>query len=215
MARELAKNETPIPELGNRSWNDLELIEDDQGRLLFKDQIRLRTKEGWKAVPVRVRVPRALDMAKARRDARQLMAEEKLDETRDKALFEELEQACVSAVCIRDPATLGQLADARELLSQYDDASLIDVRSRINLYKELVDPREFAELTDTRVFELVMAIQRHGHLGPLVDIAGDAQPSFIMRMVGLAWTSPIVQSYAQSLVTSTPAESPPVTSSAS
>lgn len=212
----LRKSEEPIPELGNRTWTELELVEDEQGRILFKDQIRQRGKDGWKAVPVRVRVPRTPDLLKARRDARALVTAEKLDEVKDKDLFLGIEQACIVAVCLRTAeAPHGQFLDAQDLLADFDESGVVDVLARINHYKELVNPRPPVDLTEEQVFDLVLALRRHGNLGPLVDIAGDAQPSFIMRMAELAWSCPTVQSYARSLVTSTPVESPPETSSAS
>lgn len=209
-------DDKPIPELGNRTWAELELVEDEDSRLLFPDQIRMRTKEGWKNVKVRLRVPRPDDLLRARRETRVFFETRKLDEAKDKDLFEEAEQLTILALCMRTwDAPHPQFAQAAELTRGYDESSLRDVQGRLNHYRELVDPNPGHELSDVEVFEKILAIRRVGHLGPLVDIAGSEQRSFIMRMAELACLCPMVQCYVQSLVSSTAEPSPPASSSES
>ena len=201
-------HETPIPELGGRTWAELELVEDDDGRILFRDQIRLRTPSGWKAVPVRVRVPRPMDLLRARRDARVAVKEWGLDEQKDAGLFAEVEQLAILALALRTAeAPHGQFADLAELAKGYDEASLRDVLARLSRYRELVDPRPPGELTDEQVWTAILAIRRVGHLGPLADIASTELNDFLLRMAEEASRSPRVQSYATQLASSTPAPS--------
>lgn len=200
----MSRTEAMLDRLGGRTWDELETFEDTDGRLTFADQIRRRKPGGWEAIPVRVRVPRPRDLLAARKNAREYFAGAKLDETKDHDLFVEVEQLAIMALAIREGAEPhGQLADIDDLARNFDEASIRDIQSRINHYRDMLDPRQ-NELTEVDVFELLIAIKRLGHLGPLVDIAGGAQSGFLLRMADLAFSSPMVQSYAQSLVISTP-----------
>jgi hypothetical protein len=203
-------HETPIPELGGRTWAELELVEDDEHRILFRDQIRVRTRDGWKAVPIRVRVIRPMEQLRARRDARAAFKEMGLDEARDVDLFGEVEQLAILALAIRtaEPPH-AQFADLKELSKDYDEASLRDVLARLSRYRELVDPRPPGELTDAQVWTAILAIRRVGHLGPLADIASTGLNDLLLRMAEEASRSPRVQSFAMQLASSTPELSAP------
>lgn len=197
-----------IPELGNRTWDELEVIEHPDGGLLFKDEIRRKLPKGWERVPVRVRVPRPAHNVEARANARRLFAQNKdLDPERDKDMFDELEQFCLLSIAIRDPESLGQHADPEELAAQYDEESLKDVLERMQVYKRLLDPRdEIGDDTD-KFWLTLLKVDRVGHLGPLTDIAGREQPSFVLRTVREALKSPTAPSFVRSRGTSTPAPS--------
>ncbi len=197
----------PIPELGNRTWAELEVIEGETGHILFKDQIRQRSPDGWRAVDVRVRVTRPEDSLRARALARAWFAEMKLDPDRDLDTFQEMEQLCLLALALRTAKPPhAQLATHDELARGFDEGSLQDVLGRINVYKTLLDPRDSA-LTEDQIFAKIVAVAKRGHLGPLTDIAGHEQPSFLLRMAEEALRSPRVRSGLQSLETSTPAPS--------
>lgn len=188
--------EEPIPELGNRTWQELEPLKDDQGHLLFRDQLRRRNKDGtFEAIPVRVRVPRPHHHGEARAQARAWGIRLKLDQDHDADMFAELEQLCLLSRAVRtDAPPHAQFADAEELAERFDEGSLQDVLGRLPVYKRLLDPRE-QRIDDDKLFDVVVKVARQGHLGPLTDIAGHEQPSFLLRMAELACRSPTVQSW--------------------
>jgi|GEM_PF-3423020 len=191
-------NDTPIPELDDRTWAELEVVEHEAGQPMFKDTIRRRKGAGWEEIPVRVRVPRGGDHLKARKAARAWFKELDLDPKADKDLFDEVEQFCILSRAIREPEPPhAQFADAQELVDQFDEGSLSEVLDHINVYKRQLDPRDH-EMSEDEIVETIIAIRRCGHLGPLTGIAGPAQPSFLLSMAYAASTSPTVQSYAQS-----------------
>jgi hypothetical protein len=197
----------PIPELGNRTWEELELVNDELGYVLFRDEIRRRTTDGWKSEPVRVRIIRPVDIAKARGETRILCAKLKVDLDRDKDLFEELEQLVLLSKAIRtaqEPHS--QFADAEELGEHFDEGSLQDLLGRIRVYRQLVDPRE-PVLSEEQIWTRIAAVVRCRHLGPLTDIAGHEQPSLLLFMAEQALSSPRALSYLRSLATSTQAAS--------
>lgn len=204
-----------IPELGNRTWAELETVEDETGALLFKDELKKRTPDGWTQIPIRVRIPRPKHLLKARAEARGKFAELKLDPERDRDVFDELEQLCILALAIRTAEKPhAQFADVEELSQNYDDAALQDVLGRIAVYRQLVDPRD-SKLTEDQMFEKIHAVAKRGHLGPLTDIAGPEQPSFIIFMAEQAMSSPKAAAWRQSLESSTPERSPVKTSNPS
>lgn len=213
----MKKHDEPIPELGNRTWSELEAVRGDDGHLLIKDQLRQRdAKTGqWVAVPVLVRVPRAKDIITARSDARVWMSKLKgLDPDRDSDVFDEMEQLCLLARAIRDPQTRAQLEAAEELSDRFDDKSLEDLLGRLQVYRDLTDPRE-SDLTEDQLWEKVIAVVRVGHLGPLIGIAGPEQPSFVHFMAHQALQSPKGRAFVQSLGSSTPEPSGSTSSSSS
>lgn len=195
----------PIEELGGRTWEELEIVEHEDGHLLFKDYIRRRTKSGaLESEPVRVKILRTPHIAQARVNTRVWFHEQGLDEDRDKDLFAELEQVSMLAIAIREPtAPYAQKCPPEELARDYDEASLQDVLGRIQYLRQLIDPRE-SRLTEEELWRKVFAVAREGHLGPLTDIAGSEQPSCVVFMAEQALNSPRGQSWLQSAGTSTP-----------
>jgi hypothetical protein len=194
----------PIPELGGRTWEELEVIEHSSGPLMFKDAIRKRSKTGTvETVPVRVQVLRVDKIAQARVDCRRLFAEIGLDVEKDTDLFAELEQVCMLALAIRDiNPPHAQAYVARELIEGFDEASLQDVAGRIQALRQAIDVRE-SHLTEDELWRKIAAVARAGHLLPLTDIAGHEQPSCIVFMAEQAVNSPRGQSWLQSAATLT------------
>jgi hypothetical protein len=211
------KESLPIPELGGKTWEELEVVTHDDGHLLFKDKIRKRNaKGGWDAVPVRVRIVRSLEITRARGETRVLFKQiEGLDEDKDKDQFEALEQICVLSKAIRtEKAPYGQLATTEELATDYDEGSLMDVSARIQVLRTMLDPRE-AELTRDTIWGTIRAVAERGNLFPLADIAGHEHPSFIVFMAAQALKSPMGVAWLQSQESSTLAPSNATSSSES
>jgi hypothetical protein len=210
------KTSEPIPELGNRTWEELEVARHDDGRLMFRDQIRFRETDGSvKAIDVRASVPRPWQLGKARVECRKLFALLGLDEDRDKDQFNELEQVCILAESIRtfEPKH-AQYTDAEDLIRNYDETSLQDVLGRMVAMRQLLEVRDVA-LTEEEAWAKVAAVASRGHLLPLTDIAGYAQPSLVLFMARQAMKSPTGRAWRQSHGSSTPEPSPEKSSSAS
>lgn len=194
-----------IPELGGASWEELELIRHESGRLLFPDKLRRRNEKGVVVeTKVRVWVPTPTDEVEAKSDARVwFKSKPALDPDRDKGLFEEMEQVCLLARAIRtgdDP--FPQFAQYSELAG-FDEGCLKDIQERINAYKALIDPRE-PVTTDAAFWRMLFAVAKRGNILPLLDIVGREQPSCIVRMAREASLSPTGQRWLQSLESSTP-----------
>jgi len=200
----------PIPELGGATWAELEVVRHGSGRLLFPDKLRRRNERGEVIeIPVRVWVPNAGDHVEARLAARVWFASKKgLDPDRDKDLFDEMEQICLLARAIRTAAEPHPQFATHDELCDYDEHSLHDIQERVNVYKELVDPR-VQVVDDATFWSTVAAVARRSTLLPLTGIAGRAQSSFLLRLAREALRSPTAPSSARSSESSTPAPSAP------
>lgn len=199
------KTSEPIPELGNRTWEELEATRHDDGRLMFKDQLRYREVDGTvKTIDVRLAVPRPFHLGVARAECRKLFVERGLDEEKDKDLFAEFEQVCILAGAIRtyEPKH-SQLMEATELYRACDEATLQDILGRLQAMRELVEVRDTVVDADT-AWGLMARVAVRGHLLPLTDIAGHAQPSLVVFMARQLMRSPTGQSWLRSHATSTP-----------
>jgi hypothetical protein len=199
----------PIPEMGGQTWEELEVSRHASGRLMFRGELRQRNERGQiKVTPVRVCVPNPRDKVEARAEARGWFASIKnLDVDRDKDLFDEMEQVCILALAVRtsDPPH-GQFCDYEEL-ANYEEASLRDIRERITVLEQMLDPRE--PVTNEETFwRKTFAVARGSTILPLTDIAGHEQPSLVVRMAKEACRSPTGQRFAQLFGTSTPEPSP-------
>lgn len=207
----------PIPELGGRTWEELEVIEhSEDGSLMFRDALRKRAKNGAvETVPVRVQVLRVAKIARARGDCRRWFGELGLDEERDKDIFDQLEQVCMLALAVReDKPPHAQAYTAEELARDFDEASLQDVIGRIQALRQAVDVRE-SHLSEGEIWQKISAVARVGHLLPLTDIAGHEQPSCIVFMATQAMRSPKALAWLQSVGISTPEPSAETSSPAS
>jgi len=198
-------DDRPIPELGNRKWDELEIVESD-GYLLFPDEVRQRKTDGWAAKKVRVRVPRAWDHGKARVETRAILKEKMpgFDFEKDSDLFEEIEQIAILSKALRTfEAPHSQFDTIEALAAEYDQSSLQDVLGRMHAYRLLLDPRE-PKLTGDAFFKKLFAVVEARHTGPLADIVGVEQFNFILTTASLAASSPKAQSWLRSQETSTP-----------
>jgi len=200
-------SDKPLPEFGGRTWGELEVSRHENGRLMFADVLRMRNPAGIvEERKIRVCVPQPSDQIEARVAARALFAKKKLDAERDKDLFAEVEQLCLLARAIRThEEPHAQKYDVEEL-AELDESSIHDVQERINAYKAMLDPRE-ADITEDRFWRKVAELGRAGNMLPLTDIAGRAQPSFVLRMAREALLSPTGKSFARLFGISTPEHS--------
>ena len=191
-----------VPAFGGATWEELELVRHESGRLLFPDKLRRRDESG-KVVETKVRVwvPTPEDSVEARTQARVWFKSKKdLDPDRDKGLFEEMEQVCLLARAIRTfDAPHGQLMQHGELAG-YDEGGLKDIQERINAYKALIDPRE-PITTEDAFWRMLSEVARKGDILPLLDIVGHEQPSCIVRMAREALRSPTAPSWSRSAET--------------
>lgn len=195
----------PIPEFGGATFEELELVRHESGRLLFPETLRRRNEKGLIIeTKIRVWVPNPNDHVEARTEARGWFASKKvLDPDRDKSLFEDMEQACLLARAIRTgEAPHGQYCTAQELAT-YEETTLQDIQERINVYKGMLEVRT-AVIDDATFWRAVVAVARRKNLRPLADIVGHAQISCVVRMAQEACLSPTGLSYAQSFASSTP-----------
>lgn len=194
-----------IAELGNRTWEELELLEHEDGSLLFKDYLRRRGTDGKiVAVPVRVKIVRGLPLAKARQETREWCEQIKIDAEKDRDVFDNLEQVAILSHAIREPKDpFPQFATKEELIQKYDEASLLDIKERIEVYRQLLDPRE-STMSGEQLWSKIFRVKEAGHLLPLTDIAGHELTSCIVFMACQALQSPTGAAYVRSLGNSTP-----------
>lgn len=195
-----------IPELGNRTWEELEVVpHPEDGALLFRDRLRKRNaKGGFDEVPVRVCVVRPLKIAQARVECRKWFTELGLDEDKDKDTFRELEQFCILARAVRDEKSPhAQLYTPEELATSFDEGSCWDILGRIEAIRRMTDPRQ-SRMSESEVWSKTYSVARAGNLFPLTDIAGHEQPSCIVFMARQAMSSPMGCAWLRSQGISTP-----------
>jgi len=191
-------------------WSELEMERGAKGHVVISDKLREfdpRTK-AFVDVPIKVRVPRPAELLQARIDVKAMFAREKLDPAADRDMFEEFEQLCLLAKCIRDPETEAQMCEPDELKSRFDEGTLQDILGRIRVYRDMLDPRERI-MSEDDVYRKLIEVARAGHCLPLTGIAGFEQPSFIVSMAELAATCPTVLAWLRSCANSTLAPSGP------
>lgn len=197
-----------IPELGDRTWDELEIVEHGDGTLLFSDKLRKRNaKGGVDEIPVRVCVVRSIKIAEARAETRAWCKELKIDPALDRDIFDNLEQLTITARAIRTHgAPYAQFATKEELATDYDEASIWDIKGRIEAIREMMDPRE-SELEYEQIWSKIAAVAKAGNLLPLTGIAGREQLSLVVFMAGQALSSPTGVAWQQSHATSTQGQS--------
>lgn len=189
----------------DQTWEELEGVRHESGRLMFKAELRRRTETGKLEVqPVRVWVPVPNDHVAARSQARLwFRATQGLDPERDKDIFSEMESVCLLARAIRSPKPPHEQLLSHEELGEYDEGALKEIQERINAIKAMLDPRE-PVVSEEQFWVVLTDIARSGTLLPLAGIVGHEHPSFIVRMAWEACRSPTAPSFARSLVTLTP-----------
>lgn len=188
-----------IPALGDRTWAELEIVEHGDGTLLFADSLRKRNaKGGLDEIPVRVCVVRSLKIIEARVETREWARQLKLDPALDRDMFDNLEQLAIVARAIRTFAPPHAQFESKETLAtDYDEASIWDIKGRIEAIRQMMDPRD-SELDADQIWSKVVAVARAGHLLPLTDIAGREQLSFVVFTASQALKSPMGVAWLQS-----------------
>lgn len=173
---------TVLDWLAGKSFEDLEAIE-HEGRVLYPDAIKQRDHKGRVVErKIMVRVPRGVERAKARRDARAWLQEFGLDEAKDHVQFDALETYCCVARSLRDPtAPHAQLMPHQELMEAVDVRAVLELWERVNYYDRLSEVR-VAELDESTFYAAVHAIAKKGNLSPLVAIDGATHDVFLTRM---------------------------------
>lgn len=198
----------PIPELGGATFEELEIVRHESGRLLLPAVLRRRGPKG-ELVETKVRIwaPTPNDHVEARTQARVWFASKKhLDPDRDRALFDEMEQICLLARAIRTYEPPHAQFASHDELAGYDEHCLHDLQERVNAFKELLDPR-VAVVDEATFWTVVLAVARRSTLLPLTDIGSRGQLSCILRMAREALLSPNAPSSRTSSESSTPAPS--------
>lgn len=188
-------------------WAELGVEEGKDGELHFPDSIQKRGKGGkLKDIPIMLRLPTNTQRVTARRRARVWLQELELDEEKDSAFFDELEEYEILAFCIREPkAPFDQLVkDGKALFALHPDRSMKKIRTRLTLLIEACDPR-FGELNADEIWKVALRMAARGDASPLADIAGFEQSACIVFLAREALKSPTAPSWARSGSTSKPA----------
>jgi hypothetical protein len=176
--------------LKGKTVEELGLIEHG-GRILFPDKIRrLKTDGTFDDVEVRVRVPRTPELLQARSDAREFFRKRKMDPKEDADLFDQLDTMAILARALRDKTPPhDQFQPLEYLLSTepgkgFDTESLMDVWTRLEVYRKMIDPRVTAA-SEEDVIRTAFAIDRVQNISPLAAIAGSELDSFMTTMGSL------------------------------
>jgi len=179
-----------IARLMRADWADAGVIEVNDF-LLFPDVLVRRRADGtWDEKPVMLRVPREGDLRRARVLARSLAANEKIDETRDRDMFVNLENLCVLAFAIRNNTAPYEPWQPEPLLleRQYDKVCLQGMWNKLDQLNEVLNPSP-NQLSSGEIVALIAAIARSRNLGPLVVYGPGAQTSFVVSMADLLLNS--------------------------
>jgi hypothetical protein len=200
----------------NHEWVDgktpeeLDAIE-FSGRTLFKDHIRRIKKDGThEDVPILVRCPRPVEIMAGRLEAITLFKKQGLDREKDNDLFDQLDTLAVLSKAIRDPKPPHDQFQTLEFLIShkpgegFDIESLMDVWTRLETYRRLLDPR-ITEVSEDDAIRAALAIERVRNVSPLAAIAGHELDGCIVTMACMLVTSLRQLQSAQSSVTSRPA----------
>jgi hypothetical protein len=177
-----------------KTAEELDAIEFN-GRTLWKDHIRRIKRDGtFEDLPILVRCPRPIEIMQARSEAVELFRKQKLDREKDNDLFEQLDTLAVLSKAIRDTAAPhDQLQTLEFLLSHkpgegFDIESLMDVWTRLEAYRRLLDPR-ITEVSEDDAIRAALAIERVRNVSPLAAIAGHELDGCIVTMASMLVTS--------------------------
>jgi hypothetical protein len=141
-------------------------------------------------VDVYVRVPRAVEVMQARADAIAFFKKRALDRKEEADLFDQLDTLSVLARAIRDKAPPhDQYQPLEFLLSNepgkgFDTESLMDVWTRLEAYRKMIDPR-VTVVSEEDAIRAAFAIARVNNISPLAGIAGHELDSCIVTMACL------------------------------
>lgn len=188
---ELGRREL-LEALGTASLEELETLEDAQGRLHLVD-VMLRTRKGGRTEQTRVaiRVPRLRDRRAARKRARDRLTNDGLDERKDKDLFDEMERIELLWDSVRNPEPLssGQheplCLDAQELEDMFEASTLALLYGKMLSFSELLDPRP-EDVTAEEIATIIGAIAEKGQTSPLVGLGPGSQRACITYMARLS-----------------------------
>lgn len=176
--------------LDGKTIEELAAIEHG-GRTLFPDKIRRVKPDGtYEDIDVYVRVPRAAEVMQARQDAIEFFRKRKLDRKEEADLFDQLDTLSVLARAIRDKAPPhDQFQPLEFMLSNepgkgFDTESLMDVWTRLEAYRKMIDPR-VTVVSEEDAIRAAFAIARTQNIGPLAGIAGHELDSCIVTMASL------------------------------
>jgi hypothetical protein len=158
------------------------------GRTLFPDKIqRVKPDGSLEGVDVYVRVPRPVEVMQARKEARDFFKKQGLDASVDADLFEQLDTMSTLARALRSKdKPHDQFQPLEYLLSNdpgkgFDTESLLDVWTRLEVYRKMIDPR-VTDVKEDDVIRAAYAVDRTQNLSPLAGIAGHELDSFIVTM---------------------------------
>ena len=172
------------------NWKELEVVE-HAGYLLFPEKIYKAKKDGtFEEENVMIRLPRSHELRQARVKARAIAQEERIDEEKDAALFENLENMCIMQMAIRDftepySEFISEVQGGAVMLERtYDIASLMQIWAKIDKLHSLVDPAPEA-ISKGEMEALLSAIAGGRNVLPLLVYGPGAQSFFIVTMADL------------------------------
>ena len=165
-----------------KSWEELEALE-YQDQLLFPFDIKRRRLKDWESIPVLLKVPREVDLRKARIRARAWAKEAKLDPDLDPLMFDNMDSMCVLADAIRNVEAPHEPWEPfpEKLESLYDRPSLDAVWAQLEALKTVIDPRPDL-LTEEQLLTVIGAVAKARNIVPLAAFAGESQNNCVVTM---------------------------------
>lgn len=202
---------SPSDWLEGKTAEELDAIEVG-GRVLFPDKIYRRTARGeLEETPIRVRVLRVPERAKARAEAVAWAKKLGIDREADRDVFENFDTLCILARAIREPKGADeQLRTYEQLAAEYESRSLLDVWDRLAFYERIHDPR-IVILTDKDFWAAIGGIARVRNISPLVAYDAPSLEACITRMASELLSLKTLKSSSGSTESSPPEPSPPTT----
>lgn len=191
--------------LAAKKWDELEAIE-HEGRTVFFDAIRRRTKDGKIIeVPIGIRVLRKDERIKARLEARKWAAQLGIDKEADPEIWDDCDTLCILARAIRDREPPHDQHLTYEMLQQtYEMRSLEEIWEKYGTYEDKTDPRDAVQSED-EFWALVAAMLKARDIRPLIESAPLSRNASILRLAELSVTSPTFKSWSKRFESSTPA----------
>jgi len=170
-------------QLVGMEWGQLEVLE-HAGYLLFPEKIFKRQKDGeFKEQKVLIRVPREHEIRKARVTSRRIAKEAELDLKLDADLVENIEDMCLLSIAIRnvDPPHEPWEPNSKVLEKQYDTGSLAQIYSKVDAYRQLINPQPDS-ISQDEMLALISAISKERSIVPLLAYGPESQTGFIVTM---------------------------------
>lgn len=177
-----------LAQLVTKKWEDVEAAEQEvAGFLVFAEKIYQRKKDGsWGETPCMIHPLRNHEKRQARKEARRIAEQEKIDPEKDADLFSELDTLCILHLAIRNttPPYEPLYGSPEEMERALDRDVLSHMIGVIDSYSDLLDPRP-DQLDSNQVLALIAAISEGRSIRPLHAYGGAAQVSFIVTMADL------------------------------